>query len=139
MAGLVIGKFTGNYQLSVGMAIIPDIDHVFSYAKNGVLFKPNKLFEATFNRDDPYGDQRYYLHNILVFLFLSGIVFLFNRDIGLIFLLAYFSHIVLDALDGSDYFPFFPNKKINIHGPVDYFSKQEFVVLVILILIYFLI
>ena len=139
MAGMVIGKLTGNYSLSIGMAIAPDIDHLFSYAKSGVLFKPVEFFKTVFAREDPYGDQRYILHNILVFVIISVVVFLINSDVGLIFSLAYFSHIILDALDGSDYFPFFPNKKVNIRGPVNYFSKQEFFILLLLILVYFLI
>ena len=84
MAGLILGKITGNYPLSVGIAVGVDIDHVFSYAKNGILLKPRKFIE-TF------------------------------------------------------YFPFFPYKKINLRGPVKYFSKQEFLFLFLLIIVFFLI
>ncbi len=139
LAGLVIGKLTGNYSLSVAGSILIDVDHVFSYVKNGVLFKPKKFLQTVFNKDDPYGDQRFLLHNVLVFLLISGVVFLINHQIGFVFGLAYLSHLILDALDNSDYFPFFPNKKMNIRGPIKYFSKQEFFVMIFLGVVFLLI
>jgi membrane-bound metal-dependent hydrolase YbcI (DUF457 family) len=138
MAGLILGKITGNYPLSIGIGVGIDVDHVFSYFKNGILLKPKKFLKTIFNKDDPYGDQRFILHNVLVFILLSMIVLMFNRTIGVVFALAYFSHIFLDALDSSDYFPFFPNKKLNLHGPIKYFSKQEFTVFLLLIVVFFL-
>ena len=139
MAGLVIGKLTGNYSLSIAVAVGVDIDHVFSYAKNGILLKPKKFLQTVFNRDDPYGDQRFFLHNVLVFILISGIVFFINPQIGFIFSLAYLSHIILDALDNSDYFPFFPNKKINIRGPIEYASWKELPIVCFLIITFLLI
>ena len=139
MAGLVLGKITGNYPLSVGVAVGIDVDHIFSYAKNGVLLKPKKFLDTVFNKEDPYGDQRFILHNVLIFILFSVMVSIFNPTVGIVFSLAYLSHIILDALDGSDYFPFFPNKKINIRGPVKYFSRQEFIILASLIMVFFLI
>ena len=89
IAGLVLGKITGNYSLSVGMALGIDIDHVFSYIKNGVLLNPTKFLKTILNKEDPYGDQRFLLHNVLVFVLLSIIILLINYRIGLIFSLAY--------------------------------------------------
>jgi len=138
VAGLILGKITGNYPLSIGIAVGIDVDHVFSYFKNGILLKPKNFLETVFNKDDPYGDQRFILHNVLVFILLSMIVLIFNRTIGVVFALAYFSRIFLDALDSSDYFPFFPNKKLNLRGPIKYFSRQEFIVFLLLIIVFFL-
>lgn len=122
-----------------GGALFLDLDHVFCYAKNDILLKPKQLWTALTNQEDPYGDQRYIFHNILVFILISSIVFLVNLKIGFIFSLAYFSHIFLDALDNSDYYPFFPNKKINIRGPIKYFSKGEFILFSFLTIIFFFI
>ena len=138
MAGLVLGKLTGNYPLSIGVAIGIDVDHLFSYAKNGILLKPRKFLRTISDKNDPYGDQRYILHNVLVFVLISGIVFIIDNKIGFVLCLAYFSHLILDALDGSDYFPFFPNKKINLKGPVEYFSKAEFLLIILLVITFFL-
>jgi membrane-bound metal-dependent hydrolase YbcI (DUF457 family) len=139
MAGLVIGKLTGNYSLSIAGSLFLDIDHAFSYAKNGILLKPKQLWKAVTDREDPYGDQRYFLHNFFVFLIITTIVLLLDLRIGLIFGIAYLGHLILDALDNSDYFPFFPNKKFNVRGPIRYFSIEESLVFFLLVIIFFLI
>jgi len=139
IAGLVLGKLTGNYALSVTGALFLDVDHIFSYIKNGILLKPKKLWTVLLSKEDPYGDQRFIFHNVLVFILISFIVFLVNQKIGLVFSMAYLSHIILDALDNSDYFPFFPNKKMNIRGPIKYFSKGELIFFCLLIIIFYLV
>ncbi|MFZ2049093.1 MAG: metal-dependent hydrolase [Minisyncoccia bacterium] len=139
LAGLVLGKVTGNYPLSIGISVGVDIDHLYSYAKNGVLVSPKKFFKTVFDRNDPYGDQRNILHNVLIFLFITAVTFILNIQIGLIVFLAYLGHLILDALDKSDYFPFFPNKKVNIKGFIDYFSKKEFFIMIFLGAVFLLI
>lgn len=139
MAGLVVGKFTGNYSLAVFMSVVPDLDHLFSYAKNDILFKFDKFLKAALNPRDPYGDQRYIFHNIIFCILASFLVSLINYQIGVVFALAYLGHILLDSIDSSDYFPFFPNKSINVRGPIGYFSKKEFFVFLILVILFFLI
>ena len=139
ITGLVIGKITGQYSFAIVGALFVDIDHIFSYVKNGVLINPRKFWKTITDTNDPYGDQRYILHNFLIFLALIGIFLFFNQRLGLVFGLAYLSHLVLDALDNADYFPFFPNKKINLRGPVKYFSRQEFLLMFVLVMTFFLI
>lgn len=139
LAGLVIGKLTGNYGLSIVGATCVDIDHIYTYAKNGVLLNPKKFFTTVFDREDPYGDQRNILHNVLVFLLISVVTFIINHQIGLVLFLAYLSHLILDALDKSDYFPFFPSKKVNIRGFIDYFSKEEFLIMIFLGVVFLLV
>jgi membrane-bound metal-dependent hydrolase YbcI (DUF457 family) len=139
MAGLVIGKLTGEYALAVTGAAFLDLDHLMTLARHGLLSTPRKFLKAILDRDDPYGDQRYIFHNFLVFVCITLILVYMNTVMGFIFGAAYASHILLDGLDNSDYYPFFPNKKINIRGPITYFSKQEFVVFSVLTLVFFLI
>ena len=139
MAGLVLGKITGNYSLSLAGAVLVDADHIFSYTKAKILFRPKELWRTLTDKNDPYGDQRYFLHNFFVFILITGTSAFINLQTGLIVGLAYLSHLILDALDDADYFPFFPNKKINLRGPIGYFSKSEFVFALFLLLIYALI
>lgn len=107
-AGLIIGKLTNNYPASLAGALAMDLDHLISYFENGILFKPPKFIAAITDKNDPWGDQRYYLHNILSWLVISGIIFLIDSKFGLAFGLAYLSHLVLDIFDDADFFPFFP-------------------------------
>jgi membrane-bound metal-dependent hydrolase YbcI (DUF457 family) len=136
ITGLILGKLTGNYTLSLSGAILVDLDHLYSYAKSGVLFKSKKFWQTITDQADPYGDQRSILHNVFVFILISGIVAAINLKIGLILGLAYLSHLILDALDNADYWPFFPNKKVNLRGPVGYFSKQEVFLMLVLSVVY---
>lgn len=137
VAGLMVGKLTGDYSFALVGALGPDVDHLVSYAKNGVLLNPKEFWKTITNTSDPYGDQRYYLHNVLVFVSISAFVYYFNSQIGIALGLAYLSHLILDALDDADYFPFFPNKKIVIKGPVGYFSKEELIFFLVLACAFF--
>ncbi|MHB8870966.1 MAG: metal-dependent hydrolase [Candidatus Doudnabacteria bacterium] len=133
--GLIIGKMTNNYGLALAFSVGPDIDHLISYAKHGVLFNPKKFLKATTDTEDPWGDQRSFLHNILVWLGISIVAITINQRIGFIISIAYFGHLVLDALDNSLFFPFYP-KKFCIKGPIVYNSINEYIFLFILLLIY---
>lgn len=123
----------------MGGALLIDIDHLIPYIKHKVIFNPKKFLKTITNSKDPYGNQRNYLHSILSWFIISGIVIAFNFDIGLIIFLAYFSHLLLDALDSSDFYPFYPFKKYNLRGPIGYFSKREYLFTFILVIIFLLI
>jgi membrane-bound metal-dependent hydrolase YbcI (DUF457 family) len=56
--------------------------------------------------------------------------------VGVTFALGYFSHILLDALDSADFWPLWPLTKINIRGPVPYFSIEELVLTIGLLVAY---
>ncbi|TSC66361.1 MAG: hypothetical protein G01um101477_116 [Candidatus Doudnabacteria bacterium Gr01-1014_77] len=133
--GLIIGKVTNNYGLAIALSVGPDVDHFISYAKHGILFSPTKLLKATTDAEDPWGDQKSFLHNVFVWLGISIIAIAINQRIGLIISIAYLGHLVLDALDNSLFYPFYP-KKFCIKGPIVYNSLNEYVFLFILLLIY---
>ena len=61
-AGLIIGCLSGNYLVALIGALFLDLDHLWVYAKHGILFKPKKLWKAIINPKDPYGNQRNLLH-----------------------------------------------------------------------------
>lgn len=124
-AGLIVGKLTDNYAASLIGAAAIDVDHIISYLRSGILFKPKKLIAAITDTSDPWGDQRHFLHNVFSWIIISALISIVDFNVGLAFGLAYLSHLILDALDDSDFFPFFPNKKINLRGPIHYFSKPE--------------
>jgi len=136
--GLVVGKITGNYTLAIASSVLIDVDHLQSYIKNRVIFNPKLFWKTITDKNDPYGDQRGYLHNFFVFFVSSIILFLFFGYIIIPFIAGWFGHIFLDALDNSDYWPFFPYKWLNLKGPILYASYQEVIFFVLLGGIYFM-
>lgn len=138
-AGLIIGKLTGDYRVSLISSVIIDLDHLVVYYRNGVLFKFKKWLRAACNKSEIEMYQKNILHNIFFGVAASVILSAVNFKIGLVFCLAYLSHLLLDSLDNLNYFPFYPSKKINLHGPVKYFSRQEVIFALILLLIFFII
>lgn len=137
-AGLIIGKLFGNYIIALLGALLVDIDHLIVYAKHGILFNPKKFWKTITNPLDPYGNQRNFLHSFFTWIIISAIIFLIDFRIGIIFSLAYLSHLILDLLDGSDFYPLYP-LKFNIKGPIKYLSMQEWIVTLILLIVFILI
>ncbi len=125
---------TGDFPTALAGSLVMDLDHAISYFRHGILFKPRKLFRAIFDEADPWGDQRNFLHSVFSWVVISVLLLTINFNFGLVFSIAYFFHLVLDALDGSDLWPLFPLKKLVIKGPIKYYSKQEIVFDVCLIL-----
>jgi membrane-bound metal-dependent hydrolase YbcI (DUF457 family) len=133
---MIIGKLTGDYTTSIIGSIFMDLDHLFSYYRAGFLFNFKKLFTMATSRANIGIPQRNYFHNIFFCLAVSLIILLINFKIGLIFFISYILHLILDSLDNSSYYPFYPNKKIRLHGPIKYFSKQEIIIVFVLLLIF---
>jgi hypothetical protein len=138
-AGLIVSKLTGNYNYSLLGSVVMDLDHLIAYYRTGILLKFKKVLIATTGRADIGLPQRNFFHNIFFCLIISIIFLLINFSAGLAFSAAYILHLILDSLDNSSYYPFYPNLKIKLQGPIKYFSKQEFVFTFILLLIYFII
>lgn len=136
MLGAIIGKITGNYSLAIGASIVPDFDHLSSYIRSGVIKTPKVFWKTITDEQDPYGNQRGILHNLIVFVFVSIILILFLSKVGYVLVLGWLGHIILDALDRSDYWPFYPNKKVNIRGLIKYASIQEFIFFLVLLVVY---
>lgn len=135
-AGLVIGKITGDYTAAVIGSLIPDLDHLYSYFKHGAFKSWKKIIQTITSEEDPHDDQRNYFHNIFFFLAVVAFFMIINFSVGLIFSIAYFVHLLMDSLDGAEYYPLYPNKRINLRGPIGYFSKYDMAVSIVLIIIY---
>ncbi len=125
LAGLIIGKITGDYPAAIAGSILIDVDHSITYFRHGILFKPRKLLHTIFNENDPWGDQRNILHSFFGFFILLALLLLINVNFALIFALAHFFHLIFDAIDSATFSPFFPLKKIAIRGFIKYSSLQE--------------
>jgi membrane-bound metal-dependent hydrolase YbcI (DUF457 family) len=131
-AGLLIGKLTGDYTPAILGSICPDLDHIYSYARHGFFSSFKKFIKTATNEDDPYDDQRNYLHNLFVAILICVIVAAFDLRVGLVLLISYFVHLLFDAIDHADFFPLFPWRKINLRGPVGYFSWYDILMSLIL-------
>jgi len=137
--GLIIGKITGSYGLAIAASTLIDADHLISYVKSGVIKNPKLFWKTIMDQKDPYGDQRGILHNIFIWAFVSLIIFLFSHSGGIVISIGWLGHIFLEAIDNSDYWPLYPNKKINLKGPINYGSWQEGIVFAVLLITFFII
>ena len=135
LAGLIIGYLSGNYLIALVGALVLDLDHLWIYFKHKILFKPKKFWKTITSPKDPYGNQRNYLHSFLFWIIISILILLINWNIGVIFSLAYLSHLLLDLLDGSDFYPLYPIKW-KVKGPIKYLSWKELVFTLILLIIF---
>jgi membrane-bound metal-dependent hydrolase YbcI (DUF457 family) len=135
-AGLLIGKVTGNYPAALIGASLIDIDHLWVYLRHKLIFKPRLFLKVATTQEDPYGNQRNFLHNVFAWIIFSLIVVFIDFKFGLIFSFAYFSHILFDALDGGDFYPFYPFKNINLRGPIPYLSRIEIIFTVLLFIVF---
>ncbi len=139
LAGLVIGKMTGHYAVAIVASNIMDLDHLLAYRRGGVLFKPLKMFKHMTEPKDTLGDQRGILHNVFVAAVVCAIIAWLFPPAGLAVTLGYFTHLLFDALDGSRYWPFYPNQTIELNGPVSYCTWKEGVLALGLILAFFVV
>jgi len=136
LLGAIIGKVAVNYSIGLVSSAVIDVDHLQSYAKHKVLFRPKKLWHALTDQKDEWGDQRGILHNIAFFAVASMVLIFLFPKIGILISVGWFGHILLDALDNSDYYPLYPNKSINLRGPIKYGTWQEAVFFVFLLFVY---
>jgi membrane-bound metal-dependent hydrolase YbcI (DUF457 family) len=139
IAGLIVGKITGNYSISLIGSVAVDLDHIFAWWRRGVLFKFKKIVAATTDKSFRITDQRNYFHNIFFFIAAILVFLIIDIKTGLIFGLAYLVHLLMDSLDNSGFYPFYPNKKINLRGPIKYYSLAELGFAIFLLVIYFVI
>lgn len=126
-AGLIVGKLTGEYSASLVGAFIPDMDHLYLFYKSKILFNPKSMFLVLRNKFPLEGDARMIPHNIIFWFLVSFVSVIFDFKTGIAFSISYLFHIILDALNDEDFYPFFPNKKIKVKGLIEYYSKYEFI------------
>ena len=133
-AGLVIGKITGDYTAAMLGSLLPDSDHFYSYIKHKAFTSLKNLKAFITDEDDPHDDQRNIFHNIIFAILVWIIMMFISLPFGIIFTASHLIHLFMDSMDGADYYPFYPNKKINLKGPIGFFSKWDVLISVVLIL-----
>jgi hypothetical protein len=139
LAGLIIGKLTGDYTAALTGSLLMDADHLISYYRHGILLRPLRILKESLTEDDPWGDQKNYLHSVQSWFILSLLVIALNVHFGLVFSLAYLVHLILDAMTGS-FYPFYPHKRFYIKKPlIRYLSKSEAVLGVGMLLVFIVI
>src|SRR3989344_1312471 len=139
LAGLIIGKLTGDYTAALTGSLVMDADHLISYHQNGILFKPKRILQESLTEKDPWGSQKNIFHSVQAWLLVSLLLVSINAHFGLIFSLAYLVHLILDALH-RDVYPFYPYKKFKIQKPIiRYLSKKEAILGVTLLLAFLIV
>jgi hypothetical protein len=135
--GLIVGKISGNMLLVAIGAVLVDFDHIYAFIKSGIIFYPRKLWESVFSAHDPYGEVRTVAHSLLAWIIVTIAVMLVNKEIGAFISIGYLSHLMLDAIDGSDMELMFPLRG-HIRGPVVYNSRAEYLINVVLVAVLFI-
>jgi membrane-bound metal-dependent hydrolase YbcI (DUF457 family) len=125
IAGFVVGAITGDYVPAIAVSVLIDFDHTFSFIKNGIIFKPKKLWKAMTTGEPDNAYQRGIFHSVIVYGSIVALLFYLQFQDALSISLSYFLHLFLDVLDSSVYFPFYPSQKMRLEGKVKYFSKSE--------------
>lgn len=128
LAGLIIGKITGEYPGAILGALVLDVDHLYSYIRHKVLRKPKVLWKTLIKEEDMWGDQRNILHALYVGVAVLEVTLFISSRTYYAFALGYFSHIILDAIDRSPYYPLFPFRGISITGFIPYGSRLEWII-----------
>jgi hypothetical protein len=124
LVGYAISISTGSPVIAIGAALAPDVDHFF--ALRGSTYPSARMFvSALWEREDKSGIQRNVLHNVVVAAIIALVSWFVRGDVVVI--AGYGSHLLLDMIDGSLYYPFFPSKAFGIRGFIPYFSWQELV------------
>ncbi|MFC1653596.1 metal-dependent hydrolase [Patescibacteria group bacterium] len=129
--GLILGAYTDHYSQSVLFSLLPDIDHLPSLLKHGLLKNPKKLLSTTLAENDQHQDQRGILHNLAISLPVLTFIYFYFPNLR-IFAIAIFFHLILDMLDTAQYFPLSPNKKFSFKGFIKYNSFQEVIFSIII-------
>jgi membrane-bound metal-dependent hydrolase YbcI (DUF457 family) len=138
-AGLIIGKLTGEYMPALLGSLGPDLDHVISYIRSGLLFRPKELLKTLIRTEDPAGDQRNVLHNIASWIAVTIFAYVVDSTTGWIASMAYGLHLILDILDDADFYPLYPSMRIKWQGPIRYFSREEMVLTGAMFAVFFII
>lgn len=125
-AGLLIGKLSGNYLVAILVSLGVDLDHLFPYARNGLLH-PGKFWRYVTGKEKELDKKPYILHSVFFFVPISALVLVLHFSIGMVFAVSYCMHLLMDFLSTSKKQPFYPFG-FSIRGPVGYCSREEFVI-----------
>ena len=138
MAGLIVGKVTGNYPVAIITSVVFDLDHFFFYYTRDLIFRPVKVFKKALRKKIFIKGRRGIFHSVFTWIMVSALFMLINFPLGVTVSASYLVHLILDVLDDASFYPFYPLKVLNLRGPITYFSFSEVVFLAIITLAYYL-
>ncbi len=136
--GGIIGAITGQPILALVASALIDVDHLGVYYHHGVLKDPRLFWKTITQTEDPYSGQRGHLHSVFTLSLIMAFSLLFAPLYAATISFSHLGHLLLDALDSADYWPFYPFQAVNIRGPVGFFSRYEAFVFTVLIAINFI-
>lgn len=126
IAGALVGYATGDYATALIVSVAVDIDHLPSMLGKKVFKSKNAFLQSILETDSKYEAERGILHNALSFSVISIAVWILFPSIAPAFILSYLAHLIMDGLDSANTPILWPFSRINIKGPVKYFSRREF-------------
>ncbi|MBI5734046.1 MAG: metal-dependent hydrolase [Candidatus Kerfeldbacteria bacterium] len=132
LSGLAIGEMANSLPAALVGALFPDLDHLVPYFRFGVFRSWGMFWRTVRSHDDPYGCQRNYFHSIWLFGLVTAVCIALGGVASLAFVLGYGSHLVLDALDSAEWWPFYPLRTVTVRGPIGYLSRGELLVTIFL-------
>ncbi|MBD3319398.1 hypothetical protein GF342_05835 [Candidatus Woesearchaeota archaeon] len=135
--GLLIGKLTHNYTVAVLTSLLVDIDHLIPYLRHGIMLKPTLIWQAVISAHDHQGYQRNLLHSFITLTLIGSLLVLLHFNWGIIIIITWASHLFVDMIDNSDFYPFYP-LTYNFKGPIVYLSTTEYIITAILLVAFFL-
>lgn len=122
LVGYALSAYVGSPAVVVVAAAVPDIDHLLAL-RSGAYSNTSSFITSLFQREDVSHSQRNILHNIVVTGIVSLAAWIVSGSAA--FSAGYISHILLDMIDGSFYYPLYPSKRFAFRGIIPYMSLQE--------------
>lgn len=136
LAGLLLGKYLGHTgAILLGMTLL-DLDHVWDMIIRGRKHGFKKAFETLIMPYPEEDESRTIFHSLLGWLIVSIILYNLNPDFGLYYSIGYFVHLMMDSLDTSKLHLFYPTK-YDVRGWVEYNSLMEYMLGIVMFIIYF--
>ena len=136
-AGLIIGKFTGNYWAAISVSILIDLDHLIGLVRHKIIFNPKRFWRIHNDYTHPLNNQRHFMHSIFSLIILTGIVAFFDPKSGLAVFLAYTVHLLMDLVNGGENRIFYPFK-FKLKRSIPYMSKKEILFTMMLLTFFWL-
>ncbi|MBS3112954.1 metal-dependent hydrolase [Candidatus Woesearchaeota archaeon] len=136
LSALLLGKYLGHTGAIVLGSTLIDFDHIFDMIVKGKKHGFRRTLEVLFTPYPEEDESRTVFHSILGWLVISAVLYAIMPSFGIYFSAGYLLHLVLDSLDTSRLRLFYP-QKYDIRGWVEYNSLTEYILAIIMFIIYF--
>ena len=133
-AGLLIGKLTGNYVAALLGMLLLDLDHFYAFIKENVFTSWKRLKKVILFEEYVKGD-RTPLHSFTLWLPISLVFVLIDKNFGVPFAIGYLAHLCMDMVDNSDFYAFWP-WEYSFKGPIRYLGWRELTITLLLLFLW---